>query len=322
MNRGKKLLLVLVLIVAVGSVFVPKAVDKMVLPVKVTKMTHYDYVSYVAASGEIEQKNKLQIKSDYPAIISEVLINVGDTIKKGQPIAKIDREVTAQKIMEGSSYAQVAGLSGSDILSSYQDAYSKIPAQLYSTMDGVVETVNIKTGEYIEKDGVVASLLSTGELVLNVKVSEDKVANIEVGQPVEISGSGFESGKYYGYVKTISPSARKAYVGTNQETVVDVVASIENCDNKIKSGYSAEAKIITDPVKKIYILPYGAISQDDKGQQYVYVFSKGFAIRRNVTTGLELSDGIEVITGLNKDDIVIVDAQGIKRSGTLVKVVE
>ena len=64
---------------------------------------------------------------------------------------------------------------------------------------------------------------------------------------------------YYGYVNSISPTAKKAYIGINQETVIDVEISIDNPDNDMKLGYSAKARILTKPMSNINILPYETI---------------------------------------------------------------
>ena len=120
----------------------------------------------------------------------------------------------------------MAGVSSTEIFTSYQDVYSKIPEQILSTEDGIVEVVNADAGEFVDKGGVIASMISQGELIVNIQVPENKISKVEIGQPVEITGNGFEDCSYYGYVKTISPSARKVLDGMNQDTVVAVVLSI------------------------------------------------------------------------------------------------
>ena len=256
MKKVKYFIIIFTIVIVLGSFFAPNIIEGMLPSVNVIKVKEINHFDYVSATGVIEQKNRQQIKSDYPIIVSEVLVNIGDTVKQGQPVIKVDREQTAKKIMETSSYATMAGVSTSEYFSSYQDAYSQIPAQILSDIEGIVESINTAGGEYVEKDGAIASMVSQGNLIVNVKVPENKISKVEIGQPVEISGNGFEDGTYYGYVQTISPSASKAYVGANEETVVYVTLSIENCDSKIKSGYSAKTKIINETVKKTKIFLY------------------------------------------------------------------
>lgn len=319
MKRRDKILLTLVLLLGIGCAFIPKIINSAIPNVQVTQIKQADYMNYIGASGVIEERNKLQIKTQFPMIVSEVLINIGDTVKKGQPVVKVDRDLTAKKIMETASFATMAGGSTSEIMATYQDAYSKIPSQIVSNVDGVVESISVSSGDFVEQDGVVASMLSGEDLIVNVQIPENKISKVAVGQEVHISGDGFEDNKYLGVVQSISPTARKAFIGTVQETVVDAIIKINNPDDKIKSGYSARAKIFVEEPREMSVVPYETLLQDADGQEYVYVFENGKAIRRNIKTGIELSEGAEVVSGLNKNDYVIVNTDVIKKSGMLVK---
>lgn len=315
-------MIIITLIIISGSLLIPKIVYSMAKTVKATKISNINYIDCVNATGEVVQKDKQFIKSSYPVVISEMLVDTGDSVKVGQAVANIDREATAQKIVNSSSYATMAGISSSELRASYQNAYSSIPAQIFSNADGIIESISANSGDYIEKNSSIASLVSNGSKMITVQVSENKISKIEIGQPVEITGSGFGDKIYYGYVNSISPTAKKAYIGINQETVIDVEISIDNPDNDMKLGYSAKARILTKPMSNINILPYETILQDDAGQEYVFVFNKGFAMRRDITTGEELPEGAQVLSGLDENDIIIVQGQNIISNGTLIRIVE
>lgn len=321
MSVRKKVLLILTALLAVFCMFLPGIITNSIPKVRTISLTSIDYTNCVTASGEIDQLNKRNIKSQFPAIISEVEIKVGDTVKKGQAVAKVDKEMTAAKLSKSSEYAAMVGGS-SDAMASYQSILDKIPSKIYSTVDGVVESVNVTSGGYIEQDGIVASMVSGDKLFVKVNVPENKIGDVKLGQKVSINGSGFADGKYYGYVSTISPSAKRTFIGTSQETVVEVMVSIENCDQSIKSGYSARVSIqIEEPSKKL-ILPYQSLAQEDDGTEYVYTVEGGFTKKNIVKTGVELSDGVEIVSGVDADDIIIADPLKIKHEGDLVRTSE
>lgn len=321
MCRRKRVLLSIVIILAVFSLFIPGIVRGSVPEVKTTSLQSIDYANCVIANGEIEQLNKQCIKSQYPAVISQVFIKVGDKVTKGQIVARIDKEMTAAKLSATGEYAAMAGAS-SDALSSYQGIIDKLPTNITSTVEGIVESVNVTSGGYIEQDGIIASMVSGDNLFVKVKVPENKISQVKVGQKVDISGSGFVDGKYYGYVSTISPSAKRTYIGTSQETVVEVMVTIENCDASIKSGYSARVSIETQQPEKKLIIPYTAITQDEDGNEFVYIVSGGYTKKCHINTGLELSDGVEVKSGIAENDIVVADPLSVKGEGDLVRIIE
>ena len=103
--------------------------------------------------------------------------------------------------------------------------------------------------------------------------------------------------------------------------MVDVVILIEDNDEMIRKGNTAEVKIIVSEQRQISVVAYKAVHQDENGKAYVYVFRDGVAVRKDIITGLELSDGIEVLSGLAPDDKVLMPKDEIE-NGNYVKVVE
>ena len=49
--------------------------------VKATKISNINYIDCVNATGEVVQKDKQFIKSSYPVVISEMLVDTGDSVK-------------------------------------------------------------------------------------------------------------------------------------------------------------------------------------------------------------------------------------------------
>ena len=94
------------------------------------------------------------------------------------------------------------------------------------------------------------------------------------------------------------------------ETVVEVVLKIDNPGDELRTGYSARADIKTADSREIFIIPYSVILQDDVGE-YVFVLSGNSAIRRDIVTGAELSEGAEVLSGLTRDDRIIAAPESI-----------
>lgn len=322
MKKRDKFLLVFVVLFGLGCMIAPRLFVATLPKVNVTHLKQIEYLNYVSASGVIEQRNKQQIKSQFPLIVSEVLVDTGDKVKKGQPVIKVDRDQTAQKILETTSLATMADNSTENIMTSYKDIYDKVPAQVTSSFDGVIETVSVTTGDFVAQDSTIASMVSGEDLIVNIQVPENKISKVALGQKAKISGEGFEDGKYKGVVSSISPSARKAIVGNSQETVIDVLVKISNPDKKIKCGFSAKADIIINDPCKVSVVPYEALLQEVDGREYVYVVENGMTVKRYITTNKELSDGIEVKSGLTSNDYIVKDAEKVKKSGTLVKIAD
>ena len=62
---------------------------------------------------------------------------------------------------------------------------------------------------------------------------------------------------------------------------------------------------------RVNLLPYEAIGQDENGNEFVYVYQDGNAVRRLVESGVETSNGIEIRQGVYPSDIIIFDASTV-----------
>ena len=97
------------------------------------------------------------------------------------------------------------------------------------------------------------------------------------------------------------------------ETVVDVLITPDDPDPRLKSGLTADVRFeISDP-RKICVLPYEAIGQDDEGE-YIYVYENNTAVRRKIFTGAEFSDGTEIVKGAATGEKVLLDPENISLS--------
>ena len=112
------------------------------------------------------------------------------------------------------------------------------------------------------------TIASDEGLQVRLSVNESQISDIQVGQPAEITGVGFHT-CYTGTVKSISSEAKQVVSTTGQETVVEVVVSVDNPGNDIKPGYTAKAKIITAQNDNVLIAPYEAVRAEEDGSEYV-----------------------------------------------------
>lgn len=295
-----------------GILCLPTVVIDMLPPAEVTSVQAVEYAESVTATGEIEQRGSRRIVAQMPVIADEVLIKAGDKINAGDVIMTVKREETAAKIMQYSGY-ETLGYFSEDI-TSYDELAEAVPQQILSTESGTVMSVACENGGYVAKDSVIALLRGENDLVVNTLVSEKDIASVRIGQRAEITGSGFAGTTYTGYVEDIAAAAEKQYVGSVQQTVVPVKICIDGGE-EVKPGYTARVKIMTSQPQEVRVLPYEAVRQDEEKREYVYVFSGGLAVRRDVTTGRELSEGVEIVGGIEESESVLISKDELVEDG-------
>lgn len=95
--------------------------------------------------------------------------------------------------------------------------------------------------------------------------------------------------------------------------------AIDDPDNDLKAGFTARAEIVTDTRRTMLTVPYEAVRQDENNVEFtVYLAEGSRAVRRNIQTGVELLEGVEVTEGLGPADVLLADASAAGKEGALV----
>ena len=187
----------------------------------------------------------------------------------------------------------------------------------------VVRTVELTPAEYTRTVSGVGVISQDAEnsWFVTVSVGESDINKVEAGQSASLSGAAFDDGIYTATVRDIADVAVRRQGEYALETVVEVTLRIDNPDDKLRPGYSARAEIKTAPARTVFILPYSVILQDNAGE-YVYLLSGNKAVRQDILTGIELSDGAEVILGLSEDDQIIANPDRVSDNALVTPVRE
>ena len=177
------------------------------------------------------------------------------------------------------------------------------------SMVPVVETVSADICQYRPTVTAKGTIVKKEEQWFAVvAVNEADISLIEKGQTVQLSGAALMEGEYSGRVTGMGENAYTLTANTAAlpETVVDVTVAIEKGDTgMLRAGYSVTAQLITGDERTLTMLPYTAIAQDEISE-YVYVLEKGISVRRNIETGIELSDKTEILSGITVEDRVLI----------------
>ena len=292
---------------AAGVSYLPAAVEASVPAAVSISPTEVYYSESVNTSGTLCYIGQGDVTSALPLVLSEFEVEEGDHVEVGDVIARVDRKASETFI---SSLGQVSQLAAAT--ASLSTAMSLIPEEITADRSGtVISTAG--AGAAVESGTSIATIAGTDSLVLTSAVSELNIARIQPGQPVEFTLSAYPDDVFTGTVSKIASSARSQYSGAVLETVVDVLISPDSTDPRLRSGLTADVRFQLSDPRKICVLPYNAIGQDEEGE-YVYLLEDGAAVKHKIFTGAEFSDGTEVIKGATINDKVFLDPEDISLS--------
>jgi HlyD family secretion protein len=212
------------------------------------------------------------------------------------------------------------------------DYYEK--TEILSPLNGVVTDLQYEVGErtMIASPNVPGAIIMTvadlSVLEVEVRVDETDIRDLRIGQKADISVDAFPDTTFEGVVTNVGASAQVTGY-TQSEQVTDFLVKVQFLDNyeHIKPNLTAEVDIITGLATNAKHLPIQALvgienlpgekkdtleSEDtssqvkkDKLYEGVYLYDNGMARFRQVKLGIQDQTNIEIISGLEVDQVVI-----------------
>jgi len=169
---------------------------------------------------------------------------------------------------------------------------------LYAPMNGVVQQKQASVGEYLAAAAPVVEIVQIDPLRLRVDVPERESHKIHIGQSVRVTVEG-DPDAYLGTVKRLSPSI------SQQNRVLSVEADVRNTGH-LKPGAFVKAEIVTDQTSTAATVPPSAVVVF-AGIEKVITVEGGKAVEKVVMTGRRGEDWVEIKSGINVGQKVIVN---------------
>jgi multidrug efflux pump subunit AcrA (membrane-fusion protein) len=158
---------------------------------------------------------------------------------------------------------------------------------------GYISARPIAVGEYVTPASVVATLLLTNPLKLELQVPELDAPNVRVGMAVALSVDAYRDRKFAGRVSAINPAIDPA------SRAFTVEAEVENPDNSLRSGMFVTARVTMAGGNQAVFVPREAVVNDQNTNSYrVFVVDGTTAHLQVVQIGDEENGWIQVLSGV------------------------
>lgn len=193
---------------------------------------------YLELSAEIKAIKEVEISSDVPGKIANILKYEGSFVNKGDTIALIDRFVI------GANYAYA-------------------PAR--TPISGYVTTTYMAVGASIAAATPIANVADISKLEVEIQVPERSITGVELGQKVLIRIPSSPN-------KEVEATITKKDYAVNPSTrTLMVKALIDNKDRLFLPGMFSDVSILLNSANNIFVIPNSATFSDDLGKNYIYV---------------------------------------------------
>ncbi len=290
--------------------------------------------------AEVEAAEDIALAARSAGPIEWIGPDEGERVKKGELIMRIDAETQQQALKSAKAAAQLAkanyervqnlskkGVSTDEALdqarSTLQQAEATLSiaeqnladAHLKSPINGVVDELPFDVGEFVNRGQMVAHIVDIASVEVVVNVPEKDVTYLNEGQLVEVKLPGEGAGEVTGKIERIR------LVADEMSRTYRVEARIPNPDGLLRPGMITKMELMRRENPEAIVLPMFAILQTQDGP-VVYLENDGTAKMRPVKTGARRGKEVEILSGLQAGERLIVKGHRTLTDGALVEVLE
>ncbi|MCG8638223.1 MAG: efflux RND transporter periplasmic adaptor subunit [Desulfobacterales bacterium] len=185
-----------------------------------------------------------------------------------------------------------------EAISNHTDAINELEKKLanrmiYADFAGKLVELKVEVGDSIQEGATVAEIIDESSLMIEGKVAQSMIDNVEVNQQVEIT-SGSRS--YSGIITYIAAVAEKGNI--------EIKVAFNEVPKELRPQTSVNLDIRVGEFKDRLALPRGRYLSSGR-EKYVYLIEDNQAIKKEVTFGLVDGNYIEVKLGLSEADKII-----------------
>ena len=310
-----------------------------VVSVKMTPVLLAEFIESVEALGTARANEQVVITSKYSDLVDEVYFDDGQFVKKGAPLIRLNNQEELAKVNEltanlSESQAHLKRLSEllasratSASLVEQQAAQTKaIEAQLASAkarlsdltirapFSGVLGFRQVSKGAYVDAGKTITSLDDSSLIKVDFHLPERLLTHINVGQQISAKNTAYKSKEFIGKITAID-----SRIDSNTRTI-KVRAIINNENQKLHPGMLLNISVLLQ-VENILQLPESSIIPIENSH-YVFTEKEGKAFRKAIEIGRRQPGVVEVISGLNEGEQVVVEGALKLRDGATVSIIE
>ncbi len=327
--------------------------EQRVVRVRVQIMEPSTISSEVYANTRLEGAQEALIYASMGGTVEEVLVSEGDEIEAGARLIKMD---TDQQVSAGTSSALAsvsaaranaenaranyqrmqtlfeAGALSAQELDGVRVGLEAAEAQLRQAQAGYTQARSTRDNAWISApfsgrigrvwaragnmsgQNPLLSISGNGGVVARVLLPESDIFNLAAGQPAYVTVPAIDHQSVPGVVTAVSPSVDPVSGQVSAEVRFD------DPEHLLRPGFSGRVSIITDSKTDAMVLPISVLRRARTGYQ-VAVVENGRAVLREITVGMTSNGDIEILSGIEAGDSVIVLGQNSITDGGPVEVV-
>ncbi|MCG9696933.1 efflux RND transporter periplasmic adaptor subunit [Shewanella sp. Isolate11] len=332
-------LLLVSLLSACGNEEQVKEEEKYAIPVETATVSQGDVSSFYSTTATLEAPQEANVVTRIAGLIENLKVEEGDRVTKGQLLAVIDakrqrydlarsqaeveiieqelnrlKKMTNKEFVSADSMAKLeynlqAAIAKRDLAALYVEE-----SMIRSPIDGVIAKRYVKAGNMAKEFEQLFYVVNQDELYGIVHLPEIQLNRLRLGQEAQLFINKQTNDSIHANVLRISP------IVDAQSGTFKVTLSVPNQDAKLKAGMFTRVELRYDTHTNVITVPYNAVVNQDN-QYALYVIDGENALRREITLGYREADTVEVVSGIQPGEQIVVRGQQNLKDQSLVEVI-
>lgn len=289
-------------------------------------------------TGRIDPWEEVLLSAEVSGVIERNAVKEGDRIRKGQDLVKINQvwydaahtqavaqyELAKQELERIKSLRQGGVSSPQDLdravtqqrLAEADLAFAKTQldkSSLFAPIDGVVDTLHLKEGEWAERGKPLLKLVQVDRVKAIIGIPERDIPRFALDDKVTITLDALPEQKFVGRIYRIATTADSITRTFNTEIELD------NAEGLLKPGMTLRARLIRDTFPDTIAVPIFSVLSV-QNQRFVAIEANGVAEIRPIEVGVLQGNRVQVTKGLAPGEHLIVVGHRDLRPGEPVRV--
>lgn len=246
----------------------------------------------ISTTGTVLPKNRLEVKPPVNGRVESILVKEGDKVKTGQTLAWMSST-------ERAALLDAARGESEDKLKYWQEVYK--PIALMAPIDAEVIVATTQPGQTVTANDAVIVL--SDHLIVRAQVDETDIGKIKVSQNAMVSLDAYPDTKIKAAVEHIYYESKTV----NNVTIYEVDLLPQEIPAFFRSGMNASITFIENSKENALLLPLEAVTKE-RDENYVWLKQDNSRepVKRLVKTGIADDKNLEIISGIDERDTVIV----------------
>ncbi len=286
----------------------------------------------LALVGTLAANESVQVSSNVDGFIESIPFEEGQRVKAGDTLvvldqkklkAELDRaqadldlaQTTLKRYQTLGSGGAIATQEVERVVAEEAGARARVDvaqenledATITAPFDGTIGERLVSPGQYVQRGMALTSLISQNPMKAEFRVPERFLRQIEIGQTINLTLAAYPKEVFSGEVYFIDPQLE-----TTSRTVL-VKARVANEDGRLRRGMFANLNLIVTVKEKAVLIPESALMWKQENAMAYVVSAENTAEIRPVKLGIRQAGFVEIVSGIQPNETVIIE--GIQKIG-------